>query len=80
MLILFIYFQNFTIENGVYKGQVKHYLTHYKSLGELVWITIKSHGNKIAHVSKKLLLETITKSILIPAIICFICFVFNIIR
>lgn len=71
--MLICYFQNFTIENGVYKGQVKPNLTHYKSFGELMWITIKSHGNKISHVSKKLLLEIIAKSIIISAIICFIC-------
>ncbi|XP_011872355.1 PREDICTED: 4-coumarate--CoA ligase 1-like [Vollenhovia emeryi] len=41
--------KNFIIENGVYKGQIKH-LTHYKSLGEIMWITINNHGDKIAHV------------------------------
>jgi len=54
--MLICYIQNFTIENGVYKGQVKHNLINYKSFGELMYITIKNHGNKIAHVSKKMTL------------------------
>jgi len=43
--------QNFTVENGIYKGPVKHNMNKYKSLGEKLWIRIKSHGNKIAYVS-----------------------------
>jgi len=46
------YLQNFTVENGVYKGQETHHSNKYKSLGELMWISIKSHEDKIAHVSQ----------------------------
>jgi len=44
------------MENDVYKGQVKHNLINYKSFGELMYVTIKSHGDKIAYVSKKFIL------------------------
>ncbi|XP_011056051.1 PREDICTED: 4-coumarate--CoA ligase 1-like isoform X1 [Acromyrmex echinatior] len=39
----------FTMEN-VYKEQAQHKLSNYKSLGELMWITIKSHEDKIAQL------------------------------
>ncbi|XP_018369932.1 PREDICTED: luciferin 4-monooxygenase-like [Trachymyrmex cornetzi] len=42
--------KNFTVENGIYKGPVKHNMNKYKSLGEMLWIRIKSHGNKIAYL------------------------------
>lgn len=51
---LIYYLQNFTVENGVYKGQMMPKSDKYKSLGELIWINIKNHGNKIAHVSQSL--------------------------
>lgn len=40
------------MENNVYKGRVRSHTTNYKSLGELIWTKIKSHGDKIAHVSQ----------------------------
>lgn len=46
------YFQNFTIENNVYKGKILPYTGNYKNLGEMLWTKIKSHGDKIAHVSR----------------------------
>jgi len=55
--MLIYYIQNFTIENGVHKGQVKDNLINYKSFGELMYITIKNHGKKIAHVSKKITVQ-----------------------
>ncbi|XP_036138313.1 4-coumarate--CoA ligase 1 [Monomorium pharaonis] len=42
--------KTFTVENGVYIGQQTHQPINYKSLGELIWISIKSHKNKIAHL------------------------------
>lgn len=51
---LIYYLQNFTIENNVYKGEILPYTGDYKSLGEMVWVKIKSHGNKIAHVSQNI--------------------------
>ncbi|KAG5311844.1 4CLL7 protein, partial [Acromyrmex insinuator] len=42
--------QNFTVENGVYKGERTHQSTKYKSLGELMWVSITSHEDKIAHL------------------------------
>jgi len=59
-----------TMESGVCEGQVKHNLFNYKSFGEYMYIIIKNHGNKIAHVSKKLLFEIITESVLTKSIIC----------
>ncbi|EGI64552.1 Luciferin 4-monooxygenase [Acromyrmex echinatior] len=35
---------------NVYKEQAQHKLSNYKSLGELMWITIKSHEDKIAQL------------------------------
>jgi len=51
--------QNFTVENGIYKGQVQHDLPNYKSFGELMWTRIKSHGGNIAYLDA-LTEETIT--------------------
>lgn len=45
--------QNFTVENGVYKGQVKHF-SKYRSLGEMIWISLKNHRDNVAHVSQYL--------------------------
>lgn len=42
------------MENGVYKGEETHQSTKYKSLGELMWVSITSHEDKIAHVSRSL--------------------------
>ncbi|XP_036138311.1 4-coumarate--CoA ligase 1 [Monomorium pharaonis] len=42
--------KTFTVENGVYIGQQTHQSIKYKSLGELIWISIKSHADKIAHL------------------------------
>ncbi|XP_011632280.1 4-coumarate--CoA ligase-like 9 [Pogonomyrmex barbatus] len=39
--------KNFTVENGIYKGRVTN-LDNYKSFGELIWINIRKHGDKIA--------------------------------
>lgn len=44
------YFQTFTVENNVYKGEIMSY--KYKSIGEIMWNKIKSHGDKIVHVSQ----------------------------
>ncbi|KAG5344632.1 4CLL5 protein, partial [Acromyrmex charruanus] len=41
------------MENSVCKGQIKHNLNNYKSLGELIWITIKSNGDKIARLDAR---------------------------
>ncbi|XP_072764909.1 uncharacterized protein [Anoplolepis gracilipes] len=43
-------FKNFTVTNNVYKGKVLPYITDYKSLGEIIWIKLKSHGDKIAQL------------------------------
>ncbi|KAG5307095.1 LUCI monooxygenase, partial [Acromyrmex insinuator] len=43
----------FTMENSICKGQIKHNLNNYKSLGELIWITIKSNGDKIARLDAR---------------------------
>ncbi|XP_071573786.1 luciferin 4-monooxygenase-like [Temnothorax nylanderi] len=51
--------KNFTIENGIYKGPLKHNLSRYKSIGELMWISIRSHGDKIAYLDA-LTEETVT--------------------
>lgn len=51
---LVYYFQDFTIENNVYKGEILPYTSNYKSLGEMVWVKIKSHGDKVAHVSQNI--------------------------
>lgn len=40
------------MENNVYKGRVRPYITNYKGLGEMIWTKIKNHGDKIVHVSK----------------------------
>ncbi|CAL1680762.1 unnamed protein product [Lasius platythorax] len=40
----------FTVQNKVYKGRVSPYIANYKSLGELIWVKIKSNGDKIAHL------------------------------
>ncbi|KMQ87292.1 luciferin 4-monooxygenase [Lasius niger] len=45
--------KNFTMENNVYKGKILLYTGNYKSLGEMVWIKIKSHGDKIAHLDAR---------------------------
>ncbi|XP_012526208.1 4-coumarate--CoA ligase 1 [Monomorium pharaonis] len=45
--------KNFTIENGIYKGLVKHNLGNYKSLGELMWTSIKSNRDKIAQLDAR---------------------------
>ncbi|XP_039309755.1 4-coumarate--CoA ligase-like 7 isoform X2 [Solenopsis invicta] len=42
--------KNFTVENGVYIGPQTHQSVKYRSLGELMWFNIKSHGDKIAHL------------------------------
>lgn len=53
-IIKFIYyFQTFTVENNVYKGEIKS-TYNYKSIGEIIWDKIKSHGDKIVHVSQYL--------------------------
>ncbi|XP_036138799.1 4-coumarate--CoA ligase 1 isoform X2 [Monomorium pharaonis] len=44
---------NFTVENGVYKGPVKHIIHNYKSVGELMWNSIRNHGDKIAHLDTR---------------------------
>ncbi|XP_071639667.1 uncharacterized protein [Temnothorax longispinosus] len=51
--------KNFTVENGVYKGRAKHTLNNYKSVGEMIWTSIRSHGNNIAHLDA-LTDETVT--------------------
>ncbi|XP_011690614.1 PREDICTED: 4-coumarate--CoA ligase 1-like [Wasmannia auropunctata] len=45
--------KNFTVENGVYKGQETYQSNKYKSLGELMWISIKNHADKIAHLDAR---------------------------
>ncbi|XP_018338190.1 PREDICTED: uncharacterized protein LOC108746126 [Trachymyrmex septentrionalis] len=45
--------KNFTVENGVYKGEEMHQSTKYKSLGELMWVSITSHEDKIAHLDAR---------------------------
>ncbi|XP_039309199.1 acetyl-coenzyme A synthetase [Solenopsis invicta] len=45
--------KNVTIENGIYKGLVKHNLGNYGSLGELLWININNNGDKIAHLDAR---------------------------
>ncbi|KAL6261340.1 hypothetical protein P5V15_006438 [Pogonomyrmex californicus] len=42
--------KNFTVENGIYKGRVTN-LDNYKSFGELIWINIRKHGDKIARLN-----------------------------
>ncbi|XP_011872345.1 PREDICTED: 4-coumarate--CoA ligase 1-like [Vollenhovia emeryi] len=42
--------KTFTVENGVYKGKETHTSNKYKSLGELMWISMKNHKDKIAHL------------------------------
>ncbi|XP_071639666.1 luciferin 4-monooxygenase-like [Temnothorax longispinosus] len=51
--------KNFTIENGIYKGPVKDNLSRYKSIGELMWNSIRSHRDKIAYLDA-LTEETVT--------------------
>ncbi|XP_077257097.1 luciferin 4-monooxygenase-like [Temnothorax americanus] len=51
--------KNFTIENGIYKGPLEDNLSRYKSIGELMWISIRSHGDKIAYLDG-LTEETVT--------------------
>lgn len=48
-----IYFQTFTVENNVYKEEIRS-TYNYKSIGEIMWDKIKSHGDKIVHVSQHL--------------------------
>ncbi|GAB1860346.1 Luciferin 4-monooxygenase [Camponotus japonicus] len=45
--------KNFTVENNVYKGKVSSYSSNYKSLNELIWTKIKSHGDKIAYLDAR---------------------------
>ncbi|XP_029156723.1 4-coumarate--CoA ligase 1-like [Nylanderia fulva] len=45
--------KNFTMENNVYKGKTSTYTNNYKSVGEMVWVKIKSHGDKIAHLDAR---------------------------
>ncbi|XP_029664069.1 4-coumarate--CoA ligase 1-like isoform X2 [Formica exsecta] len=45
--------KDFTIENNVYKGEILPYTSNYKSLGEMVWFKIKSHGDKVAHLDAR---------------------------
>ncbi|XP_018369931.1 PREDICTED: 4-coumarate--CoA ligase-like 7 [Trachymyrmex cornetzi] len=45
--------KNFTVENGVYKGEETQQSNKYKSLGELMWISITSHEDKIAHLDAR---------------------------
>lgn len=42
------------MENGVYKGEETYQSIKYKSLGELMWVSITTHEEKIAHVSRRL--------------------------
>ncbi|XP_072767551.1 luciferin 4-monooxygenase-like [Anoplolepis gracilipes] len=44
------YDNNFTMENNIYKGKIVPYTSNYKSIGKMMWIKIKSHGDKIAHL------------------------------
>ena len=48
------YFQNFIVENNVYIGEMRPHTIYYKNLEEMIWHKIKSHGDKIAHVSQYL--------------------------
>ncbi|KAL6261338.1 hypothetical protein P5V15_006436 [Pogonomyrmex californicus] len=43
---------HFTVDNGIYKGKAmfEHYLANYKSFGELIWCSLKKHGDKIAYL------------------------------
>lgn len=41
--------RTFTVENNVYKGEIKS-TYNYKSIGEIIWDKIKSHGDKIVHL------------------------------
>ncbi|XP_011690711.1 PREDICTED: uncharacterized protein LOC105451753 [Wasmannia auropunctata] len=45
--------KDFTVENGIYKGQVKDNVNNYKSLGELIWVSLKRHGDKIAYLDAR---------------------------
>ncbi|XP_012059695.1 PREDICTED: 4-coumarate--CoA ligase 1-like [Atta cephalotes] len=40
----------FTVENGIYKGQITHDLNKYNCLGNVIWSSIKRNGEKIAHL------------------------------
>ncbi|XP_012523071.1 4-coumarate--CoA ligase 1 [Monomorium pharaonis] len=51
--------KEFTVENGIYKGPVNLNFSNYKSVGELLWNSIKRSGNKIAHLDA-LTEETVT--------------------
>lgn len=51
LLYKFIYyFQTFTVENNIYKGEIT--TSNCKSIGEMMWNKIKSHGDKTVHVSQ----------------------------
>ncbi|XP_039309759.1 luciferin 4-monooxygenase isoform X2 [Solenopsis invicta] len=45
--------KNFIIENGIYKGLVKHNLGNYGSLGELMWTSIRNNGDKIVYLDAR---------------------------
>ncbi|XP_018393717.1 PREDICTED: uncharacterized protein LOC108772644 [Cyphomyrmex costatus] len=45
--------KNFTMENGVYKGQETYQSIQYKSLGELMWVSITNYEDKIAHLDAR---------------------------
>ncbi|XP_011632279.1 4-coumarate--CoA ligase-like 7 [Pogonomyrmex barbatus] len=44
--------KNFIVDNGVYKGKVtfESHLDNYKSFGNLIWSSLKKHGDKVAYL------------------------------